>query len=82
MNHILDAMQWRYATKVFDAHEEIDACPMEGFDALAFDDILDLKEKGLGRCVIAPVGFRSEKDQVAQLKKVRFPKDEVILKIR
>lgn len=64
------------------AHEGIDACPMEGFDANAFDEILGLKEKGLATCVIAAIGFRSEKDQTAQLKKIRFPKDEVILKIR
>lgn len=60
------------------AHEEIDACPMEGFDANAFDEILGFKEKGITACVIATVGFRSEKDQTVELTKMRFPKEEVI----
>lgn len=60
------------------AHEGIDACPMEGFDVNAFDEILGLKEKNLTTCVIVPLGFRSEKDQTAEYVKVRFPKEEVI----
>jgi nitroreductase / dihydropteridine reductase len=60
------------------AHEEIDACPMEGFDVNAFDEILGLKEKNLTTCVVATVGFRAEEDKTAQLQKVRFPKGEVI----
>ncbi len=64
------------------AHEEIDACPMEGFDPSAFDEILGLKEKGLTACVVATVGFRSEKDQTAQLSKVRFSKKEIIEEIQ
>lgn len=60
------------------AHERIDACPMEGFDVNAFDEILGLKEKNLTACVIVPLGFRSEKDQTARYAKVRFPKEEVV----
>lgn len=60
------------------AHEGIDACPMEGFDVNAFDEILGLKEKNLTACVVASLGFRSEKDQTAQYVKVRFPKEEVV----
>src|SRR5579863_3001224 len=32
----------------------IDACPMEGFSAAQFDQILDLQQKGLTTAVIAP----------------------------
>lgn len=62
------------------AHESIDVCPMEGFDATAFDEVLDLKEKNFTTCVIAPIGFRSEQDKAAQLPKVRFSKEQFILK--
>ena len=63
------------------AHEGIDACPMEGFDLSAFNEILGLEEKGLTTCVVATVGFRSETDQTALLPKVRFPKEEFIREI-
>ncbi len=60
------------------ALKQIDACPMEGFDAAAFDEILGLKEKGLHATVICPIGCRGEGDYLATMKKVRFPKDQVI----
>lgn len=63
------------------AHEGIDACPMEGFDPSAFDEILGLSEKGLTTCVVATVGFRSEADQTARFPKVRFSQEELIKKV-
>lgn len=60
------------------AVEGIDACPMEGFDGNAFDEILGLKEKGLHAVVIAPVGFRSEADEMQHAKKVRRPISEIV----
>ena len=61
------------------AIEQIDACPMEGFDPNAFDEILRLSEKGLKSVLLLPVGFRAEDDMFADFKKVRKPlKDAVI----
>ncbi|MDT0642488.1 NAD(P)H-dependent oxidoreductase [Zunongwangia sp. F363] len=53
------------------ANYKIDACPMEGFDAVKFNEILGLKEKGLSATVIATIGYRSEKDVAQHAKKVR-----------
>lgn len=50
---------------------EIDACPMEGFEAVEYDRILGLKEKGLQASVVATVGYRSEDDSTQHLPKVR-----------
>lgn len=57
----------------------IDACPMEGFDAAKYDEILGLKEKGLHTAVILAVGFRTA--DAVPMKKVRFPKERVIIEI-
>jgi nitroreductase/dihydropteridine reductase len=59
----------------------IDACPMEGFNAAKFDEILGLTEKGLTTTVIAPVGFRSEDDGYSKLAKVRKPEEEMFIHI-
>ncbi len=59
----------------------IDACPMEGFNADKFDEILGLKEKGLTTAVIAPIGFRSEDDGYSKLAKVRKPEEEMFIHI-
>lgn len=59
----------------------IDACPMEGFQAGKFDEILGLKEKGLTTTVIAPVGFRAEDDSYSHLAKVRKSKEEFFIHI-
>jgi nitroreductase len=63
------------------AAHQIDACPMEGFDAEAYDRVLKLKEKGLASKIILPVGFRAEDDQFAGFEKVRRPLDEVVIEI-
>lgn len=62
------------------AIENIDACPMEGFDATKFNEILDLKKEGLNAAVLCPVGFRSEEDDSAKRAKVRFDTDDIIIK--
>lgn len=63
------------------AENDIDACPMEGFDSKKFDEILGLSREGLESCVICPIGFRSDDDSFASLKKVRFPKEEIVKEI-
>ncbi|CAL67622.1 NAD(P)H-dependent oxidoreductase [Christiangramia forsetii] len=60
------------------ASQKIDACPMEGFDAAKFDEILGLKDRNLTTAVIAPIGYRSEDDQYQHLTKVRKSKSDLI----
>lgn len=50
---------------------EIDTTPMEGFDADAFDTILNLEKDGYHAVVVMAAGFRSADDSYATLKKVR-----------
>ncbi|MCK5075938.1 MAG: nitroreductase family protein, partial [Calditrichia bacterium] len=63
------------------ASNKIDACPMEGFDKAGYDKILDLSSKGLEASVVAPIGYRSEKDDYQHLKKVRKTKNELFTHI-
>ncbi|NLR64546.1 NAD(P)H-dependent oxidoreductase [Chitinophaga varians] len=60
------------------AAEGIDACPMEGFDANQYDEILGLKDKGLATVVTAAIGFRAEDDAMQHAKKVRKPIAELV----
>lgn len=57
----------------------IDACPMEGFDRAAIDDILELKEHNLSSCVITPIGYRSADDIQSSFTKVRWAKEDVVI---
>jgi len=59
------------------ANLKIDACPMEGFEATKFDEILGLNEKGLTTAVIATIGFRSSEDKHQYDTKVRKNKEEL-----
>ncbi|WP_421754646.1 NAD(P)H-dependent oxidoreductase [Croceimicrobium sp.] len=59
------------------AEAEIDACPMEGFDADAYNRILALEEEGYEVTVIAPVGFRSTEDQSQFRPKLRKSEKEL-----
>jgi nitroreductase/dihydropteridine reductase len=64
------------------ASEQIDATPMEGFDADSLDEILGLNEKGLHSVVIMTLGYRdSENDVLAGAKKVRRPQEELFVTI-
>ena len=53
------------------AELHIDTCPMEGFDASKYDEILGLSDKGLAAAVVCPVGYRSEEDTTQDAPKVR-----------
>lgn len=61
------------------AFEEIDACPMEGFDTKKYDEILQLKEKGLKAILAMPIGYRADDDMFAGFKKVRRPMEDVVI---
>jgi nitroreductase len=60
------------------AVEGIDSCPMEGFNAEGYDDILELKEKGLSAVVMAAIGFRASDDTMQHAKKVRKPLNDLV----
>jgi nitroreductase len=61
------------------AQKKIDACPMEGFDPKRVDEVLGLDKLGLESVVLCPVGYRANDDRHANLNKVRFDKNEVII---
>lgn len=60
------------------AHLRIDSCPMEGFNAQRFDEILGLHSQNLRTVVLCPIGYRAEDDKYAAQKKIRFPASDVI----
>jgi nitroreductase/dihydropteridine reductase len=57
---------------------EVDACPMEGFNAAALDAEFGLREKGLTSVVVVSLGYRSDEDFNAKLPKSRLPAQEVL----
>jgi len=61
------------------ALENIDACPMEGFDPEKYDDLLQLKEKGLRSVLVLPVGYRAQDDMFSGFEKVRRGVEDVII---
>ncbi|WP_245989007.1 NAD(P)H-dependent oxidoreductase [Pelobium manganitolerans] len=59
----------------------IDACPMEGFNATEFNRILGLDERNLHAVAIAAVGFRSDDDKYQHYAKVRKSYDDLFIHI-
>lgn len=56
---------------------EIDSCPMEGFSVEKANEILSLED--YSAVVLCPLGYRdASNDWLANLPKVRFPKEELI----
>ncbi|MEN1786056.1 MAG: NAD(P)H-dependent oxidoreductase [Bacteroidota bacterium] len=53
------------------AELQIDTCPMEGFEAEKYNDLLGLTDKNQNTAVVLPIGYRSEEDQTQHLAKVR-----------
>ncbi len=63
------------------AHEQIDACPMEGFDPVKVDEILGLAKTGLTATAFCPVGFRAADDESATYKKVRLARQDFVIEL-
>jgi nitroreductase len=59
----------------------IDVCPMEGIQPTKYDEVLDLPVRGYHTVVAAAVGYRSAEDKYASAPKVRYPADELIIRI-
>lgn len=60
---------------------EIDACPIEGFDAKALDAELGLAEKGLRSVVLVAFGYRADSDFNAKLPKSRLKADAIFTEL-
>lgn len=63
------------------AEQDVDICPMEGFDPAGFDKVLGLAEKGLTATVIATIGYRAEDDATSHAAKVRRPASELFIHV-
>ncbi len=63
------------------AIEEIDSCPMEGFEPKKYDELLGLEALGLKSVLVLPVGYRHKDDFFSELKKVRRGVDKVIIEL-
>ena len=63
------------------AEKGVDQCPMEGFDAHAFDEVLGLKALNLRSTVLLPVGYRSSEDASQAYKKVRKSIADIVIRM-
>ncbi len=64
------------------AEQKVDATPMEGFDPLGLDVLLDLKSKSLRSVAIMTLGYRDEaNDQLVHAKKVRRAKEQLFIQL-
>jgi nitroreductase len=59
----------------------IDASPMEGIEPAKYDEILGLNKRGLSAVVAAAAGYRAATDKYALARKVRFSRDQVLVRI-
>ncbi len=65
----------------FLASKQIDACPMEWFDSNAYNEILWLDKLWLFANVVLPIWYRSSEDKYATSPKVRFAKEDIVVKM-
>jgi nitroreductase len=69
MNVFIAAITAIYAAKSLG----IDSCPMQGFSAEAYSEILDIPPN-LVPTILVPIGYPADK----QMPKLRFPKEDII----
>ncbi|MGQ1948254.1 NAD(P)H-dependent oxidoreductase [Geofilum sp. OHC36d9] len=64
------------------AELKVDSTPMEGFVPAELDELLGLRQMGLRSVTILPLGYRAEEgDWLADMKKVRIPEDEFVIRM-
>ena len=63
------------------AIEEIDSCPMEGFEPHNYDELLGLDALNLESVLVLPVGYRAVDDIFSEFKKVRRQLSDVIIEL-
>lgn len=56
----------------------IDACPLEGISASAYDEILGLGGSGYATCMACALGYRTDADKYAAAPKARFELSRVV----
>jgi nitroreductase len=59
----------------------IDTCPMEGIDIAKYDALLGLPEQSYATVVACVAGYRADHDKYAQLPKVRFKAEDVVVRV-
>jgi nitroreductase len=59
----------------------VDACPMEGIQTDAYDQLLGLAGTGYRSVVGCALGYRDASDKAASAKKLRFSVDEVVQRL-
>lgn len=59
----------------------VDTCPMEGIEPAKYDEILGLAGSGFATVVACAAGYRLPDDKYANLKKVRFKSEDVIVRV-
>ncbi len=64
------------------AIEQIDACPMEGFNSEGYDSLLELENKGLSAVLVMPVGYRATDDVFSGFKKVRRNINSTVIELK
>ena len=63
------------------ALEKIDSCPMEGFLPEKYNELLNLKNRGLSAVLVLPIGYRADEDVFSKFKKVRKSIDNNVISI-
>jgi nitroreductase len=63
------------------AERKVDACPMEGFSAAGFDEVLGLAAHNLTATVIMPVGYRAASDDTQRYAKVRRTTEDMVVRM-
>ncbi len=61
------------------ALEQVDSCPMEGFDAKVVAEILGTESLGFQPVVMIPFGYRSAEDHYAGAAKVRYGAEKLFI---
>jgi nitroreductase / dihydropteridine reductase len=60
---------------------KIDATPMEGFNANAYDELLGLRDQNLTAALVVPMGYRHGEDETQHQKKVRKSQDDLFINL-
>lgn len=60
---------------------QIDSCPMGGFEAEGYNQVLGLEQLGLECAVICALGVRHPEDTSATSPKVRYPYHEMVIQL-
>lgn len=60
---------------------DIDACPIEGFDAVKLNEVLGLRAQGYCASVVVALGYHADDDFNAKLPKSRLPQDVIFTHI-